>query len=266
MRVGIVVDGIGERSALPKLYAQIRTPHVLLDPIKRDIQPMAPLGQIVRAAVEACRVLAVKRIDFAVIVIDLEQRNECPGTLAQRLQERIQGRVAELGIQVAVVVKVRTFENWLVSDLECLSRLSGQFPECQHVRQAVSADAADRVDALAILQDASGRRRSYHVRTTRFTAPWPSALTWTWSAQRVIPAPCADSCGCSATSDTRTRVADRRPGASLGHSTARPTPVAPATPSPGTARPRTRQSYRRADRCGRAPRCQGRCRGHAPRP
>lgn len=162
MRIGLIVDGIGEQNALPKLYQHVRTPHVLINPIRQDIQPLAPLNQIARAAERGCRILAIKQIDLVVILVDLEDRDACPGSFAQMLQDLISERVAHLGIEIAVVVKVRTFENWLVSDLGCLSRSRGLFPEARRVRQAAPAGTADHVDALAILQQASGRTRSYH--------------------------------------------------------------------------------------------------------
>ena len=162
MKIGLVVDGISERDALPKIYRRIRTSHTLLSPIKQDIQPLAPLKQMARAAANACRILAVKQVDLVVVLVDLENRDECPGEFARLLRERILEQVSDLGIGVAVVVKVRAFENWLVSDLECLGSSPGLFPDAPRVRQSVPVGAADHADALAILQQASGRRRRYH--------------------------------------------------------------------------------------------------------
>ena len=157
-----MVDGLGERSALPVLYQRIRTPHTLVTPIKQDIQPMAPVSQIARAAAAGCRILAIKQVDLVVVLVDLEHRDACAGQFAQELREQVVARVSDLGIEVAVVIKVRAFENWLVSDLECLAGSPGLFPDARRVRQSVPAGTADQVDALAILQQASGRHRSYH--------------------------------------------------------------------------------------------------------
>jgi hypothetical protein len=162
VRIGLVVDGIGERDALPKLYNKIQTEHTLLQPIKRDIQPMAPAGQIALVAAGGCRILAVKRVDLAVVLVDFERREGCPGAFALQVQGLIEQRIADLGMDVAVVVKFRAFENWLIADPDCLSRAPAQFTAARDLERAFPAGRADHVEALPILERATGQRRSYH--------------------------------------------------------------------------------------------------------
>jgi hypothetical protein len=64
-------------------------------------------------------------------------------------------------INVAVVLKVRTLENWLVADLQCLSAAPRLFTDASRVIQAVPSGNADGIDALDVLRRACGRRGRY---------------------------------------------------------------------------------------------------------
>jgi hypothetical protein len=86
VRIGLIVDGIGEVRALPQLFSRINTPHeLLLRPTKGDVQPKATLARIALAAADACQILEQRRVDLSVILIDLEDRHDCPGALAIEL-------------------------------------------------------------------------------------------------------------------------------------------------------------------------------------
>jgi hypothetical protein len=164
VRIGLIVDGLGEVQALRHVLRRIQSPQeILITPLKAEIQPKARLTQITHAATEACEILARKRVDLAVVLMDLEDRSECPGAVAQQIQTLITERVTRigLGMEVAVVLKVRQLENWLVSDLQCLRATPRLFPEVQRTTRSVPAGNADGVDGLSILKHAAGRRRAY---------------------------------------------------------------------------------------------------------
>lgn len=164
MRIGLIVDGAGEVEALRHVLRQVQSPHdIVLAPVKSKIQPKASPFQIAEQAVRACAVLARKRVDLAVVLIDLEDRIECPGALAQHIQALASERMTRLrlGVQVQVVMKVSQFENWLVADLHCLSSMPKLFPQLSTVIRAVPAGNADGVDALTILRRACGPRGRY---------------------------------------------------------------------------------------------------------
>src|SRR3954464_11334924 len=109
-----------------------------------SLQPKAALAQIALAAAEACQVLARRRADLAVILLDLEDRDECPGALASTLGQLITRQMHRLGatMDVAVVFKVRAFENWLVADLQSLRAMPRLFPDVGIVGRAVPAGNA----------------------------------------------------------------------------------------------------------------------------
>lgn len=161
MRIGIIVDGLSEVRGIPTLYERIRPPHTLVATVKADLQPLAPAGQIALRAAARCEVLTAKQPDVVLVLLDLETRTECPGELAVKIERLIRERLADPGFDVRVVFKVRRLENWLVADIECLGRSPALFPEARRVAQAIPAGNSDGIDALRLLQQASGNRRAY---------------------------------------------------------------------------------------------------------
>lgn len=164
MKIGLIVDGLGEVAALPLLYERIRSPHVLLKPVyERKLQPLAKAEQIAPIAARRCRLLAAEGVDLIVVLLDREHRDECPGAFASQLHSLIVRQFDRSQIGVAVVLKNRRLENWLVADITCLSGSPRLFSDRSRVEQAVPAGNADGIDdALDILQRACGPRGSYH--------------------------------------------------------------------------------------------------------
>jgi len=81
-------------------------------------------------------------------LIDREDREDCAPEFAQTIEGAMEG----MGEQVHVVVKNRTFENWLIADPDCFGRLSGRFKLTNAFVGRVSPDKADNVrDATAML-------------------------------------------------------------------------------------------------------------------
>lgn len=164
MRIGFIVDGDSEVSALPLIFRRIRTPHELLPTIVRgQIHPKADVARIARATAEACQYFARRQVDLVIVLIDLEDRSECPAALKDMLQPLIVGRLARIGLKldVEVVIKVTKLENWLIADDLCLRQLPGLFPDINHVGRRRRSTSADNLDALDILKRATGSRQAY---------------------------------------------------------------------------------------------------------
>jgi hypothetical protein len=162
MKIGLIVDGQGEVGALPNILDRVETDNeVLRRPLKADMQPLSPPAQIALRAATACEILAAKGVKLAVVLLDLETRDECPGEFAQLLKRLIDKKVDGIGICVEVVIKAKALENWLVADLPCLSNSPALFPDRDRVANTVPAGNADGVNALEILERASGSRRRY---------------------------------------------------------------------------------------------------------
>jgi Domain of unknown function (DUF4276) len=151
--LAILVDGDSEMGALPELYLKFQRDlrYAVRQPIKADLQPYAPIPQIALQCVRRLRLIE-DDLRAAVVLLDRENRRECPGRIAIELANAIRGRMR---LRVDVVVKDRRFENWLVADAETLCRCSNRFHLSGRVRRLLSSGDADSVDALAILEGAA---------------------------------------------------------------------------------------------------------------
>lgn len=157
MRIGVIVDGRSEFSALPKLNPQIEhlSGNVIADIVKADVHPMATAAVIARAASERIAVLQVRRVDRVVLLVDREDRPECPGVLAEQIRERIQPQAP---VPVLVVIKDKAFENWLVSDIDAILGMRARFALSNQVINSIQPNKADHVDAYSVLRSAAIHR------------------------------------------------------------------------------------------------------------
>lgn len=156
MRIGIIVDGQAEYRSIPKLFPKLASRHTLLNPLYADMQPFAPLSQIVGAIKSKLPILRNKRVQKVLILIDRETRSACPGAWAQQITAGVSAECARLNIQShAVVVKNRRYENWLVSDISVFPRLRQRFRISAKQLRSIAPNNADGVDALQILKVAA---------------------------------------------------------------------------------------------------------------
>jgi len=162
LKIGIVVDGDAESQALKLLTRRIEIEGVqLLNPAYANMQPKSPPGRIARAAVKTVAILRARGATLIVVLIDREDRQECPPEFANQLKRAF----AKLGYDdIHVVVKNRTFENWLIADLEALKQLRGRFKVTKTFERTVSPNIADNVvDAEALLNTIVVKQK-YHKR------------------------------------------------------------------------------------------------------
>lgn len=157
MRIGLLVDGVAEVESLPTLFAQLRTAtgHTLLTPLRPAIHPIASIERIAARCTPQMEILRGKRADRVIVVLDREGRTDCPGAFARQVETAIAGRSS---IPVAVVVKDRCFENWLISDPDAISTLPSRFRLAASVELAARTDRADQQDALRALKDSAIRK------------------------------------------------------------------------------------------------------------
>lgn len=156
MTIGVIVDGMSEYSGLPATLHKLRPglPEAVMNPIKVDLQPGSPVAQTAKRYAGRIRLLE-GRVNAVVILIDGEQGQECPGQLAASLAVQLAGAVF---CPVAVVMKNRMLENWLVADFDTVSGLQGRFKFTAADRASVIPNRADNVDALRMLKRAAGKR------------------------------------------------------------------------------------------------------------
>ncbi|MGA2540756.1 MAG: DUF4276 family protein [Verrucomicrobiota bacterium] len=152
MRIGLIVDGQAEFRCIPKIIRRLSTPCAILDPLYADMQPLAPVAQIVRSVKGRVHILANRGVDRAVFLIDFETRATCPGSWARLLEDAL--RIAYEGLSISeykVVMKTRKFENWVLGDPSAIASMSGRFNVSASDLERITPDKADHVDAAALL-------------------------------------------------------------------------------------------------------------------
>lgn len=159
MKVALVTEGMGEYRFLPLLFPQIeaKSPHRLIRPLHVAVPPDAPVVTIVQRCKPLLLLAAANGADLVLVLLDREQRQECPGQIASTLEAALLR--ASRNIRVKVALKDRTFENWLVADLSALSKQPAKYKVSNGIRKRIEPDKADRCHALATLKDAAINRR-----------------------------------------------------------------------------------------------------------
>jgi hypothetical protein len=156
MRFGVVVDGQAEFRSLPEIFPRIDTPFTLLAPLYADIQPFAPVSQIVGAVRSKLPILRSRRAERVLVLLDRETRPVCPGAWAREVETALNNGCAEASIrQFHVVIKNTCFENWLIADTAALARMPKRFVLSRTVLRSVSPNKADHVSAQRILVSAA---------------------------------------------------------------------------------------------------------------
>jgi hypothetical protein len=159
MRIGLVVDGDSEFAALPNLNGSLVavTGNTFLNPVKASIQPYAPLPAIAQVCLSGVSQLEKRRVDRVIVLLDREQRAECCPQLAAGLEGLLAKSVA---VPTRVVLKNRTFENWVVADVQALVSQPARFDVSNGLKNSVLPNKADNVNALPLLKAAC--KGSYH--------------------------------------------------------------------------------------------------------
>ncbi len=153
MRAVLLVDGMSEYRGLPLLLRRTRgLAHRVVKTLYVPLQPGGPVNQ--NAILCASRIRLVgATVQLAIVIIDRETSVVAASRLASDLESAIR---AGTNIEVAVVVKDRKLENWLVADPEAIREsLRGRFVLSAADERAILGDAADTANAEAILKRAA---------------------------------------------------------------------------------------------------------------
>lgn len=155
MKIGLIVEGRSEYTALPELRDQLcaETSASSVKVLHACYDPYARPGRIVRGCQGAVKQLAGRKYDLALVLVDRERQTKAASEIAGELEAAF-GSV-DWGIPLKVVVKDRCFENWLVADLSALRKLRARFEVTVGMMTAVEPDRADRANALDLLRRAA---------------------------------------------------------------------------------------------------------------
>ncbi len=143
MRIGVIVEGMGEVLAFQKLIPKIQTPHVLLHtPLRADMQPRATEHVIARQAEAAVAKFVNQNVDMILILIDSEGTS-CPHTFPLLLKNAFETLYGEPKFEV--VLKDRAIENWLIADIDALKKSPARFNVTNAFVNQVAPNRADAV-------------------------------------------------------------------------------------------------------------------------
>lgn len=145
MKIGVIIeDGKGvEALAILTRKIQDSNPSVtILSPKFAKMHPKASPDLIARAASKTIRpLLDIHRVDRVVVLIDREDRSECPGDWAGQIELALERQKCP----ALVVIKNRKFENWLVADVEAFEKIS-TFQVTKSFRNKIVPNKADQID------------------------------------------------------------------------------------------------------------------------
>jgi len=157
MIIGIIVEGQEESQSLAHITDKILIESVtILKPLYASIQPKAAPGQIARSLVSGLKIRGTA--DLILVLIDLEDLDNCPGERAKVLEEAV-GRMGYDNVRV--VIKNRKFENWLIADCNALQQLAN-FSLTQAFIRKVKGKADNVTDAVGLLSSIKNDKRSFH--------------------------------------------------------------------------------------------------------
>jgi hypothetical protein len=161
LNIGVAVDGVSEVTALPRLRDAIEaaTSNRFMSPIRLRTTPLAPVQALAAECARAARTMRTRGADLVLVLIDRETREDCPPAIAEQLSAAIDRRGAA-EVVIRVVVKDRTFENWLIADPAAIEGLQGRFSPTgvAAIKAAVAGGRADERDALQLLERATVNR------------------------------------------------------------------------------------------------------------
>ena len=98
-------------------------------------------------------ILAARGVYRVVVLLDREDRADCPGDLATALIQALQPMCARQGVrEVRVVIKDRMLENWLIADTGCIRQMKNRFRFSEGVLRKIEKDGADNQAAFDLLK------------------------------------------------------------------------------------------------------------------
>ncbi|MER8263028.1 DUF4276 family protein [Streptomyces griseus] len=143
-KVGVVTEGESEVRGLPKLYPQIeaRLGIQILNPVRASIDPYSPVPVLVRGARTGVQMAFARGAELVVFLIDREMSqtlaSERAAEIERKMKDDIDGRIR-------VVIKDRSFENWLIASPESFRAQRARYARPEKIEKAVVPDKADRV-------------------------------------------------------------------------------------------------------------------------
>lgn len=154
MKAVVATEGMGEYKLLPELFHRAGIDGLVTCMLKVDCQPDGSAYHVAKSCSPALKIARLKGVDLFVLIIDRENQQTVPGSLAVAVCAAIQA-IDAWPFEVSVVYKDRTFENWLIADPEALKLQPARFNFTQAMVRQVTPNKADKVKAIDILKRAA---------------------------------------------------------------------------------------------------------------
>lgn len=157
MRIGYLCDGDAEIETIGGVLRKTESPHTLVGPIKTALQIDTRVENVASAARKGVVQLKALGAAALVVLLDREQTPDCAPALATRICAALRAEYAEQFTRIEVVIKDRTYENWLIGDAAAIAAQPARFALSKTVRDAAMRGTVDNLDGLAVLKGAAIR-------------------------------------------------------------------------------------------------------------
>ncbi|WP_436318284.1 DUF4276 family protein [Streptomyces albidoflavus] len=125
----------------PQLEKRLRVQ--ILSPVRAAVDPLAPIPVLARAARTGLQMSFARGADLVVFLID----REASQTLASVRAFEVEGKLRDdIDDRIRVVVKDRSFENWLIASPEGFRAQRARYAHPERVEKMAVPNKADRVD------------------------------------------------------------------------------------------------------------------------
>ncbi len=143
-KVGVVTEGESEVRGLPMLYPQLerRLGLQILRPVRASVDPLAPVAVLARGARTGIQMAFARGAQLVVFLVDREMSQ----TLASKRAAEIEAKLrSDIDDRIRVVVKDRSFENWLIASPEGFRAQRARYARPERIERAAVPDKADKV-------------------------------------------------------------------------------------------------------------------------
>lgn len=155
MKIGYLTDGDAEIQTIIPLLRRTASSHTFIRTLRTSLQITTRIDNV--AASTRKGILQLKQLgaEAVIVILDRETSSDCAPLLAHNFCNVLQQAYGDQFNFIDVVIKDRTFENWLVADINAINSQRSRFALNQRARRAIEAGNADHIDAQSALKEAA---------------------------------------------------------------------------------------------------------------
>ncbi|MFF9407061.1 DUF4276 family protein [Streptomyces anandii] len=158
-RIGVVTEGESEVKGLPEIFPALekRVGVQLLRPIRSAVDPLSPLPVLTKGLRTGIQLSLARNAQLVVVLLDRENSETSAAARAADIERRLRDEVDDA---VRVVIKDRTFENWLIACPEAFAKQRSRYSHSERIRRAACPNKADRcADPCELINSAMAKGR-----------------------------------------------------------------------------------------------------------